>query len=144
MDFELANALGRIVELKDRSTGAHTWRVTMYAQAMAEAASAGGAAAGTGARVRELELSLAAMRDAAKRDAELVKRAKGLEARAAAHTAAEERANAAEAKASRAEAPPKCARARRQETGSFRGIEYATNSLRRLSRKFNVSCRTCV
>ena len=74
------------------------------AQAMAEAASAGGAAAGTGARVRELELSLAAMRDAAKRDAELVKRAKGLEARAAAHTAAEERANAAEAKASRAEA----------------------------------------
>lgn len=38
MDFELANALGRIVELKDRSTGAHTWRVTMYAQAMAEAA----------------------------------------------------------------------------------------------------------
>ncbi|MDG2022634.1 MAG: HD domain-containing phosphohydrolase [Phycisphaerales bacterium] len=38
MDFKLANALGRIVELKDRSTGAHTWRVTMYAQAMAEAA----------------------------------------------------------------------------------------------------------
>ena len=38
VDFELANALGRIVELKDRSTGAHTWRVTMYAQAMAEAA----------------------------------------------------------------------------------------------------------
>ena len=38
MDFELANALGRIVELKDRSTGAHTWRVTMYAQAIAEAA----------------------------------------------------------------------------------------------------------
>lgn len=37
MDFKLANALGRIVELKDRSTGAHTWRVTMYAQAMAEA-----------------------------------------------------------------------------------------------------------
>ncbi len=37
MDFELANALGRIVELKDRSTGAHTWRVTMYAQAVAEA-----------------------------------------------------------------------------------------------------------
>ena len=74
------------------------------AQAMAEAASAGGAAAGTGARVRELELSLAAMRDAAKRDAESVKRAKGLAARAAAHTAAEERANAAEAKASRAEA----------------------------------------
>lgn len=37
MDFQLANALGRIVELKDRSTGAHTWRVTMYAQAMAEA-----------------------------------------------------------------------------------------------------------
>ena len=33
-------------------------------------------------RVRELELSLNAMRDAAKRDAELVKRAKGLEARA--------------------------------------------------------------
>lgn len=38
MDFELANALGRIVELKDRSTAAHTWRVTMYAQAVAEAA----------------------------------------------------------------------------------------------------------
>lgn len=37
MDFELANALARIVELKDRSTGAHTWRVTMYAQAVAEA-----------------------------------------------------------------------------------------------------------
>ena len=37
MNFKLANALGRIVELKDRSTGAHTWRVTMYAQAMAEA-----------------------------------------------------------------------------------------------------------
>ena len=30
VDFELANALGRIVELKDRSTAAHTWRVTMY------------------------------------------------------------------------------------------------------------------
>ena len=38
MDFELANALGRIVELKDRSTAAHTWRVTMYAQAVAESA----------------------------------------------------------------------------------------------------------
>ena len=38
VDFELANALGRIVELKDRSTAAHTWRVTMYAQAVAEAA----------------------------------------------------------------------------------------------------------
>jgi len=37
VDFELANALARIVELKDRSTGAHTWRVTMYAQAVAEA-----------------------------------------------------------------------------------------------------------
>ena len=37
MDFELANALARIVELKDQSTGAHTWRVTMYAQAVAEA-----------------------------------------------------------------------------------------------------------
>ena len=41
VDFELANALGRIVELKDRSTAAHTWRVTMYAQAMAEAARVG-------------------------------------------------------------------------------------------------------
>lgn len=38
MDFEVANALGRIVELKDRSTAAHTWRVAMYAQAVAEAA----------------------------------------------------------------------------------------------------------
>ena len=38
MDFELANALGRAVELKDMSTAAHTWRVTMYAQALGEAA----------------------------------------------------------------------------------------------------------
>lgn len=37
VDFEVANALGRIVELKDRSTAAHTWRVAMYAQAVAEA-----------------------------------------------------------------------------------------------------------
>lgn len=37
MDFELANALGRAVELKDMSTAAHTWRVTMYAQALGEA-----------------------------------------------------------------------------------------------------------
>lgn len=38
MDFELANALGRAVELKDMSTAAHTWRVTMYAQALGEVA----------------------------------------------------------------------------------------------------------
>lgn len=38
MDFELANALGRAVELKDMSTAAHTWRVTMYAQALGEEA----------------------------------------------------------------------------------------------------------
>lgn len=38
MDFILANALGRAVELKDMSTAAHTWRVTMYAQAIGEAA----------------------------------------------------------------------------------------------------------
>ena len=37
MNVEVANALGRIVELKDRSTAAHTWRVSMYAQAVAEA-----------------------------------------------------------------------------------------------------------
>ena len=73
------------------------------AQARAEAASMGGAAAGVGARVQELELSLSAMRDAAKRDAELVKKAKGLEARASASTAAEERAASAEARAARAE-----------------------------------------
>ena len=36
MDFELANALGRAVERKDMSTAAHTWRVTMYAQAIGE------------------------------------------------------------------------------------------------------------
>ena len=36
MDFELANALGRAVERKDMSTAAHTWRVTMYTQAMGE------------------------------------------------------------------------------------------------------------
>ncbi len=41
VDFEVANALGRIVELKDRSTAAHTWRVAMYAQAVAEAAGVG-------------------------------------------------------------------------------------------------------
>jgi HD-GYP domain-containing protein (c-di-GMP phosphodiesterase class II) len=38
VNVEVANALGRIVELKDRSTAAHTWRVSMYAQAVAEAA----------------------------------------------------------------------------------------------------------
>lgn len=38
MDDQLANALGRIVEIKDRSTGAHTWRVAMYAQLLAESA----------------------------------------------------------------------------------------------------------
>ena len=38
MDDRLANALGRIVEIKDRSTGAHTWRVAMYAQLLAESA----------------------------------------------------------------------------------------------------------
>lgn len=38
MEFILANALGRAVELKDMSTAAHTWRVTMYAQAIGEAA----------------------------------------------------------------------------------------------------------
>lgn len=38
MDERLANALGRIVEIKDRSTGAHTWRVAMYAQLLAESA----------------------------------------------------------------------------------------------------------
>ena len=37
MDLELANALGRAVEEKDMSTAAHTWRVTMYAQALGEA-----------------------------------------------------------------------------------------------------------
>jgi putative nucleotidyltransferase with HDIG domain len=37
VNVEVANALGRIVELKDRSTAAHTWRVSMYAQAVAEA-----------------------------------------------------------------------------------------------------------
>lgn len=37
MDFALANALGRAVELKDMPTAAHTWRVTMYAQALGEA-----------------------------------------------------------------------------------------------------------
>ena len=36
MDFELANALGRAVERKDMSTAAHTWRVTMYAQAIGD------------------------------------------------------------------------------------------------------------
>ena len=38
VDDQLANALGRIVEIKDRSTGAHTWRVAMYAQLLAESA----------------------------------------------------------------------------------------------------------
>lgn len=74
------------------------------AQAMAEAASNAGAAAGVKERVRELELSLSAMRDAARRDAELVKRAKGLEARAASAVEAEERAKGLEARATRAEA----------------------------------------
>ena len=83
------------------------------AQAMAEAASNAGAAAGVKERVRELELSLNAMRDAAKRDAELVKRAKGLETRAGLAVEAEERAKGLEARATRAEA-----RASEAETAS--------------------------
>jgi putative nucleotidyltransferase with HDIG domain len=39
MDREVISALVRIVELKDGSTAAHTWRVALYAQALAEAAS---------------------------------------------------------------------------------------------------------
>ncbi|MBC23773.1 MAG: hypothetical protein CMJ32_07665 [Phycisphaerae bacterium] len=37
MDWDVANAMIRAVELKDLSTAAHTWRVTLYAQAVAEA-----------------------------------------------------------------------------------------------------------
>jgi putative nucleotidyltransferase with HDIG domain len=36
MDQEVVNALVRVVEMKDDSTAAHTWRVTLYAKSMAE------------------------------------------------------------------------------------------------------------
>ena len=38
MDREIISALVKVVELKDGSTAAHTWRVALYAQALAEAA----------------------------------------------------------------------------------------------------------
>ena len=37
MDQQIVNALVKIVELKDESTVAHTWRVTLYSKALAEA-----------------------------------------------------------------------------------------------------------
>ncbi|MHC5023091.1 MAG: HD-GYP domain-containing protein [Planctomycetota bacterium] len=37
MDAEIVSALVKVVELKDQSTAAHTWRVALYAQALAEA-----------------------------------------------------------------------------------------------------------
>lgn len=37
MDQEIVNVLVKIVELKDETTAAHTWRVTLYAKALAEA-----------------------------------------------------------------------------------------------------------
>jgi putative nucleotidyltransferase with HDIG domain len=37
MDPQIVSALVRIVEMKDASTAAHNWRVTLYAQALAEA-----------------------------------------------------------------------------------------------------------
>lgn len=36
MDTSILQGLLRTIELKDRSTAAHTWRVTLYARAMAE------------------------------------------------------------------------------------------------------------
>lgn len=38
MDFDIIRSLVKIVELKDESTIAHTWRVALYTQALAEAA----------------------------------------------------------------------------------------------------------
>jgi HD-GYP domain-containing protein (c-di-GMP phosphodiesterase class II) len=37
MDHDNVGALLRVVEMKDQSTAAHTWRVTLYMQAMSEA-----------------------------------------------------------------------------------------------------------
>lgn len=38
MDRDVVSALSRVVELKDSSTAAHTWRVGLYTQALIEAA----------------------------------------------------------------------------------------------------------
>jgi HD-GYP domain-containing protein (c-di-GMP phosphodiesterase class II) len=38
MDRDVVSALARVVELKDSSTAAHTWRVGLYTQALGEAA----------------------------------------------------------------------------------------------------------
>jgi putative two-component system response regulator len=40
MDWDIVSALVKAVELKDDSTAAHTWRVALYTQALAEAAGA--------------------------------------------------------------------------------------------------------
>ncbi len=41
MDWDIVSAMVKAVELKDDSTAAHTWRVALYTQALAEAAGVG-------------------------------------------------------------------------------------------------------